>query len=232
MSKLKELLGSDIYDMNKDDLLNRISEKTQKPQISVGDKLDSNSYMPTNYPELTTPGYNKLKQTINDRLGYHVNKINQETIKAALGDASTEDMRNFYGVNEKQIPDYTSPDKVISTPQGDINGQYYPVPIPYAQSGQIVLAGNDDRDATLFHELKHAHDDIQPHINIPFENRTNREGIRDNVDESISAMKNNDFKKMYELYSGDHFKHGSIPEDAVKFDRLRQMIKSMKPYTK
>lgn len=232
MSKLKELLGSDIYKMNKDELMQRISDKTQKPSVYKNDKLDPNTYMPTNYPELTTPGYDKLKSTLNDRLGYHVNKINQETIKASLGDASSKDVRDFYGVDSKQVPDFTYADKVIDTPQGPINGQYYQVPIPYAQSGQVILADNEDKDATLFHELKHAHDDQIPHVKLPFEKITNREGIRDNVNESIDAMKNNDFKKMYDLYSGDHFKHGSIPEDAVKFDKLRQMMKLMKPYTK
>ena len=197
--------------------------------------LDKNTFRPNNYPALTDPGYNEwYKAAINNIVGKHVNDTNREVLNAAIeqvpADRVDSTLKSVIGVDPNSVDV-----GIEDLDKAGLNGYTDTNLSPMKRANYIGLNKSDpSQDATFIHELKHVHDKQYPHVQIPpvgnAISQKDVEQVNVPTDQAVQALQNNDFNSLYDMYSGGHFSHGSIPEDAAKMVQYSK-LKSFAPTT-
>ena len=229
---------------NRDTLMKEISKEVPvgafvRPGFYEDNKIDPTTFKPTNTPALTEPVYDAYKGNIKHLVGTHVNDVNRNLLTAATEETpdletANRVIKSVYGVDmDKDVNIYQDPILDKDNAYGMTHQNYSPM----RAASTIRLNPTDELpDATLIHELKHAHDNQNTHIKIPKidlqpkkDKGPKYEQTKDaDIDAAITALSKNDLKSLNQLYSGDHFDHDTtIAEDAQKlyqFSKLKPFI--------
>lgn len=240
---MKDLLRMLQSAKGKDDLMQKVSEAfptgtTDRVNNSTGEisgtHIDAKTLKPTNYPALNDDNYKDYKDDANWAVARHVNDTNRKLLDAAITsvphDKFEESLKYATGVDPSTIP------LKITPLQGRYGETFHQESPMKSYSGVSLDDKNELQDATLAHELKHVHDSEVPHVQIPtfYKKRDDQafaEQNTDNIDDTLKNWQNNDFGKLSDAYSGNHFSHDSDAETAAKianYNRLQNYMKQGK----
>ena len=214
---LKQLLGNDFQNLNKDELMDRVSDVTRNPDLKNVNRLVETPYNNQNYDE-------KVK----DLAMNHLDDVQGLVTNAYLNDTHPNGISKLDLIKEFSDKYNIPKPRYSEEPMKDTAGNYQFEDNEGKLLNKLNINSNlseDDKKNTIVHEIAHARDGFYVPKGLidtlnPLDNNTPKKSISEGfgnvpAGEIESKLLKNDIRGLTDDFSQGHFFNSRSPIDQV-----------------